>query len=124
MAAQVCRIADRPGVSASEASAAAAALHDRGLALRALGRLDESIAAFRDALALDPDSVATLGCLGNALKAAANFVDASACHLRAAELAPNCEEPWSNLGLTYQAWGKQEAALACLERAVSLGASP
>lgn len=93
--------------------------HHLGLSLRALGRLDEAIASFQRALALEP-AAATFGCLGNALRAAGRAEEAVAAHTRSVELDPTVPESWSNLGAAYESWGREQAALLSFEQAATL----
>jgi len=79
---------------------------------RAAGNLDEAIAAYRAALAVDATFLPALASLGNALKAQGKLEEAIACHERAAELAPESAEVTSNLAVALKDAGRIDEAAA------------
>ena len=68
-----------------------AAHSQRGIALKALGRLDEALASAERALAQQPDLAEAHASRGHVLKAMARAAEAEASFKRAAELNPKFE---------------------------------
>ena len=71
---------------------------NQGVILGRIGRLDDAVAAHRQALALQPDYPEALNNLGMALAALARPEEAAAAHRRAIELRPDYAEARLNLG--------------------------
>jgi protein O-GlcNAc transferase len=88
--------------------------------LKARGRLDEAITAYRQALALDPAMADVQNNLGVALRVAGKLEEANAAFGEAIRLNPNLAEAWNNFGyglVTMQRF--DEAAEAC-RKAIAL----
>lgn len=98
----------------------AALLTHRGTCLKALGRLDEALAAHRAALALKPDFAEAFYNLGNTLDALERTPEAAAAFQRAAELKPAFAQAWFNAGNTLTELGQLEPALAAYRHALVL----
>ena len=96
------------------------AIHLGGLALRALGRTEEAVASFAQALAIAPGAAVIHTCQGNALKALGRFDEAIAAHRRAVACSPGFAEAWSNLGGTLLEAGQPTAATQILTKATRL----
>ena len=95
----------------------AAAWTNLGTARLRLGRVDDAVAAYRRAQALDPASLAAHVNLGNALEQAGD-VDAAVASLEAAlELDPEAHEVLNNLGNLYKTQGRADDAIAAYEAA-------
>lgn len=94
--------------------------NNRGLALAALGRLEEAAADYERALALKPDYVEALSNLGNLRLAQHRADEAIACHKRALAHNPDYAEAQMNLGNALRAQGRLGEAIARYERAVAL----
>jgi Tfp pilus assembly protein PilF len=92
----------------------------RGVNLRLMKRLGESVWCFRQALSIASDSAAVWSNLGNALKDLKHFESAVACHQRALELNPDDAGAHHNLGLALTTANRHVEALAALDRAVAL----
>lgn len=97
----------------------AAACHLRGLALGEQGRFGEAAAAFRHAVALNPEAAASWSNLGMMLKTEGRFPEAFAAHDRAVALAPddarfrvNRAVALLKAGEWARAWPDYEARLA------------
>ena len=73
-----------------------------GVALIAMGNLDEAVACYRRALELKPDYVEAHNNLGTALKDQGKLDEAVACHRRALELKQDNVIAHSNLLITLQ----------------------
>ena len=91
-----------------------------GIALQAQGRLDQAVAAYRQAVALDPDLAEAHNNLGTALREQGRPDEAAACYRRAIELRPDYPEAHNNLGNALRALGRLDEAIACLRRALAL----
>lgn len=91
----------------------ARAAYTHGRTLKALGRLDEAIAAYRDALALDPASTDALLSLGIALRACGRAAEAVPAYEEALRLDPANPAGWQNLANALQDLGRgHEATIA------------
>jgi tetratricopeptide (TPR) repeat protein len=96
------------------------AQHTRGIALEKLGREDESIAAFRAAMAASPDHFESLGALGAALMKRADFSEreeAVTLLQKAVKLRPGHVEATSNLGHALRHAGKIGEAIGVFRAA-------
>ncbi len=91
-----------------------------GSALQACGRIDESIAAYRRALALAPDQVETRGNLGNVLLARGEAAAAAETYRAVLAIKPDFAECWFNLGVAQTALGDPEAACESYRAAIRL----
>jgi Tfp pilus assembly protein PilF len=92
----------------------------RGVNLRMLKRLGESVWCFRRGLALADDRAALWSNLGNSLKDLKHTDSAIACHQRALELAPNDPGAHHNLGIALTTDNRHVEALAAFDRAIAL----
>jgi tetratricopeptide (TPR) repeat protein len=93
------------------------ALADLAVSYRAAGRLDDSVAASREALEADPLFAGAHNNLAYALLLK-NQPDEAIAHLnQATELDPTLDVAWSNLGLAYSMKGEYQKALEFLRRA-------
>ncbi|MGD8828242.1 MAG: sulfotransferase [Gammaproteobacteria bacterium] len=88
--------------------------------LRQEGRIAESAAAARDAVALAPEHAPAWNCLGKALNNLGQLEQAADAFRKAIELAPEDPEIHNNLGHVLRATGKSAEALACFDRALAL----
>ena len=91
-----------------------------GIAYRALNRLEEAEAAYRCALALDPNFAEAHGNLGNLLHQRGDLDAAVECQRRARDLEPGRAEFHSNLGTSLYDRGEFAAAEDCYRRAIAL----
>lgn len=89
-----------------------AATHNRlGVALSAVGRHEEAIAHYREAVRLSPELAAAHYNLGAALQDLERHGEAAAAYRRAIALTPDDARPHYNLGIVLQAEGRlREAA--------------
>jgi protein O-GlcNAc transferase len=93
---------------------------ERGFALRAQGRPEEAIDAFRAALQLDPNLAEAHHQLGNTLKSLHRYVEAAASLRSAAMLAPQSGAVWLNLGVACLEMRRLDEAVSCFRRAIRL----
>ena len=94
--------------------------NNRGLALVALGRIDDAAAHYERALALKADYVEALSNLGNLRLMQGRAEDAIALHKRALAHNPDYAEGQMNLGNALREEGKPGEAVARYERAIAL----
>lgn len=91
-----------------------------GEAFRAIGRGDEAVMAYREAVRRDPSMVAALENLGAALRRAGRAEEAAALLERATQNAPGKASVWVELGLARYELGRETEAAAALEKAITL----
>lgn len=95
-----------------------------GEALRALGRIDESIASYRRAVALahvnaDINYSLTIN-LGNVLQSQSKLEEAADCYRRAIETKPDSAAPHYNLGNALREMGRLDSAAESFRRAIRI----
>ena len=91
-----------------------------GTALKALGRLDEAVAAYNNALHLKPDFAEAHANLSNALQDLGQLDDAVAACKNALRLKPDFVAAHYNLGNMLKALGSLEDAVAAYNNAIRL----
>jgi tetratricopeptide (TPR) repeat protein len=94
--------------------------NNRGLALVALGRIDEAAAHYERALALKSDYVEALSNLGSVRLMQGRGEEAIGLHKRALAHNPEYAEGQMNLGNALREQGKPDEAMARYERAIAL----
>lgn len=94
--------------------------NNRGLALAALGRVDEAATHYERALALKADYVEALSNLGNLRLMQGRAEEAIGLHKRALAHNPDYAEGQMNLGNALREQGKPSEAVARYERAIAL----
>jgi tetratricopeptide (TPR) repeat protein len=96
------------------------ALLQRAIALNQQGELDGAIRAYREYLAVEPDSVRARSNLGAVLARAGRYDEAIAEYDLGLRTSPDNPALLLNLGLAYYKTGRYAEAAARFERAVSL----
>jgi tetratricopeptide (TPR) repeat protein len=91
-----------------------------GVALRELGRHEEEVAAYDDALAAQPRFFEALFNRGNALRALGRHSDALASFSEAIQIRPDCAEAFNNLGNVLGDLLRYDEALVNFDRALDL----
>jgi tetratricopeptide (TPR) repeat protein len=91
-----------------------------GLACKSLGRLEEAVGSFRQAVALQPSAAEIHNSLGIALVLQRQLEEAAASFRRAAQIKPDYAQAHTNLGNVLKEQGKLDQALPSYERAVQL----
>ncbi|MBM3318263.1 MAG: tetratricopeptide repeat protein [Candidatus Eisenbacteria bacterium] len=94
--------------------------NSRGVALAGEGRIDEAIAEYRRAIALDPDLPHVRFNLSNALRAKGRMAEMVAELEHTVRLQPGFAEAWSNLGLGLAMLNRLEEAAAAHRRVIEL----
>jgi protein O-GlcNAc transferase len=87
------------------------------------GRMDDAQAAYRAALAVDPDNADALNNLGGLLAAAKHHAEAEPLIARAVTLRPGFTEAWRNLGNVYAETQRSAEAIDAYTRAVEIDPS-
>ncbi|MBZ8142244.1 glycosyltransferase [Rubrivivax gelatinosus] len=90
------------------------------LALERQGRVDEALAAYRDALALAPEAGAIWSLYGTLLLTSRRRLEAEAALARAVELDPQSPAAWTHFGLLYALTGHEIVAERCHRHALLL----
>ncbi|MEM6436062.1 MAG: tetratricopeptide repeat protein, partial [Cyanobacteria bacterium P01_D01_bin.115] len=108
------QIAQVPDVPPSEAAL------NRGLALIQQGAVVDATAAFREAIALDPNSSAAHYNLGLVLRQTGELQEAATAFWKALEADPEFAMAYSNLGAALWEGGNLDQAQEYLERAIQL----
>jgi predicted O-linked N-acetylglucosamine transferase (SPINDLY family) len=96
------------------------ALHLLAVVRSRLGRLQEALAGYDQALAIKPENVDALYNRGNALRNLKHFEDAVASYDRALAIRPDYAEALNNRGTTLQDLNHLEDALASYDRALAI----
>jgi len=91
-----------------------------GNTLKELGRLDEALASYNQAIALKPDYAEAHSNLGNTLQELGRLDEAAASHTQAIALKPGFADAHSNLGVTLQELGRLDEAEASYTQAIAL----
>jgi tetratricopeptide (TPR) repeat protein len=91
-----------------------------GIALRQCGELPAAHAAYRQSLAMEPNSPAVRVNLALALRASGALTEATETCRQALRLCPSDAEGWNVLGLLLQEQQQPQAAVSALRRALQL----
>ncbi|MBF0160351.1 MAG: glycosyltransferase family protein [Magnetococcales bacterium] len=92
-----------------------------GMLHRKAGRIPEAIAAYQQAITLQPFFADTYNNLGNLLLREQNQVDeAVACYRQVVQLRPDSVDALYNLGAALREGGQVEEAVACFDRVIAL----
>ena len=101
-----------PGISAFH--------NDLAIVLKRLGHLDESIAASRRAIGIQPANFEAYNSLGNCLREQRKLPEAVAAYRQAISIQPQAAEVYRNLGIALQEQREFEQATEALRHAVKL----
>lgn len=105
----------------NEQTGAAGAFFYQGVALAALGRFAEAVAAYRRALALDENDFKTWNNLAAVLFEALNQpLEGAKCLAKALQIDPGNQLGWANLASMNGQLNRHAQALQCAERALAL----
>jgi tetratricopeptide (TPR) repeat protein len=98
----------------------AAAHNSRGVALKALKRLDEAVASYDTAIAIDPGYADAFSNRGLVLAELKRCDEALASYGKAIALRPNFPEAFNNQGLVFAELRRFDEALASYDEAIAL----
>ncbi|MGL5058469.1 MAG: tetratricopeptide repeat protein [Microcoleus sp.] len=91
-----------------------------GNQLKAEGKFVESIAHFKNALTLQPNSLEVVTNLAVTLHQIGNLAEAATYYQRAIDIDPQSDRAQNNLGILLQARGEITGAITCFQRAIEL----
>jgi predicted O-linked N-acetylglucosamine transferase (SPINDLY family) len=91
-----------------------------GVAYEESERLDEAVASYERALALQPDSADAYNNMGVALRKQGKLTEASASYRQALFINPHFAMAHNNLGVAFQDEGKLHEAEACYRQAIAI----
>ena len=94
-------------------------LMDKGYSLTELGRLEEAVAVYDQAIALQDDSAWAFARKGRALRLLGEYDAALVCLDRAIALQPRYAWAWRGKGMVLELNGSPQEALQCYETAAS-----
>ena len=97
--------------------------YNLGMASRREGRLDEALASFDAAIALDPDYAEAYNARGGVLHTLKRFDEALASFDRAIAVKRDYASAFNNRGITLKALGRPEDALTSYDTAIALNPS-
>ena len=103
--------------------AAAADIHYlQGNVFKQMGRFDEAVVSYRDAISLNPDYMEAMVNLGTCLAALDAYPDAIESYQSALALAPNSPVIFNNLGTALAEMGRHEDAVESYRKALGADA--
>jgi tetratricopeptide (TPR) repeat protein len=91
-----------------------------GIAYRKLGRYQEAVDAYKEALRLKPDDAAAWYSLGNAYWDQGRYQEAIQAYKEALRLKPDDAAAWYNLGNAYSDQGRYQEAIQAYKEALRL----
>ena len=94
--------------------------NSKGASLRTLGRHEEAISCFDQALALDPREAAAWNNKGMALAGLGRHEMAIACYDQALAIDPQDVPAWLNKGSALDDLGRREEAISCYDQALAV----
>jgi tetratricopeptide (TPR) repeat protein len=94
--------------------------NNKGGSLAALGRREEAIGCYDQALALDPRDATAWSNKGVSLAALGPHEEALRCYDQALALDPRYAIAWNNKGLALAALGQRAEAISCYDRALAI----
>ena len=91
-----------------------------GAVNKSLGKLDDAIIAYQNALSIKPDLAETHYNMGNALKDQGKLEEAIEAYNKAIAIKPDYAEAYYNMGIVLKDQGKLEEAIEAYDNAVSV----
>jgi len=93
---------------------------NKGGSLDSLGRYEEALLCYDQALELDPRCIAAWNNKSASLDNLGRYEEAILCYDQALELDPRDATAWDNKGTSLNALGRHEEAIRCLDKALEL----
>jgi protein O-GlcNAc transferase len=106
--------------AAAKSGSLAEAHSNAGVVLAGQGRLDEAVAAFRQAIGIKPHSAEAHSNLGGALAARGRLDEAVEAYRQAIRIKPDYAEAYYNLGGALGAQGRLDEAIAAYRQAIGI----
>ena len=104
----------------SKSNPITSAHYNLGTALQSMGRLDEAISAYTQAIYFKPDLAEAHNNLGNTFRDLRQFDEAIVCFRNAVRFKPDCAEMYSNLGNSLNDLKRFDEAIIAFDRALRL----
>jgi tetratricopeptide (TPR) repeat protein len=95
-------------------------LNNTGIALLSLGRHEEALEAYRQAIKLDPKYISPYNNLGNVLRFLGRDEEAIKAYQKAISIDPKYVTPYNGLGNALRSLGRHEEALEAYRQAIKL----
>ena len=95
-------------------------LMDKGYSLTELGRLDEALDAYDQAIALKPDYAWAWARRGRTLRVLGHYEEALDCYDQALNIQPRYAFAWNGKGIVMERMERMDEALACYEQAAEI----
>ena len=94
--------------------------NNKGVALSRLGRYQEAIQCYDEALEIDPRHVNAWANKGAALSRLGRHAEALQCYDKALEIDPRNVNAWGNKGLNLNSVGRYQEAIVCYDKALEI----
>ncbi len=91
-----------------------------GISAAQIGKLDEAVLAFQNAIGIKPDFAEAYNNMGNTLKNQGKLEEAIEAYNKALSLKPDIAEAYNNIGIALKEQGKLEEAIEAYTKALSL----
>ncbi|MBU1692416.1 MAG: tetratricopeptide repeat protein [Verrucomicrobia bacterium] len=98
----------------------AAFWNNKGVSLDYLGRNEEAIGCFDQALAINPKFAATWNNKGNSLNSMGHYQEAIGCFDQALDIDPKFAAAWNNKGNSLGYLSRSEEAIGCFDQALAI----
>jgi tetratricopeptide (TPR) repeat protein len=98
----------------------ARAWYNKGVALAIVGKHEEAMRSYDNAVEIQPECYDAWNNKGNVLQKLGKYEEANKCYDKAIKTKPDLYEAWSNKGLTIARLGKHEEAIKCFDKAIEI----
>ena len=95
-------------------------LMNKGVALRNLNKINESLESLNKALSMNPGSSILWNAKGNTLTISNKYQEAVVCYEKSLLLNPNDAPTWKNKGVALFSLGRLDDALTCMNKALQI----